>query len=277
MKVDLLLIPFGATYGAMKEAARAAEASGFDGIWTWDHLRVAHGAGEGVPECMTVLAALAGATSRVALGSLVLNVVNRHPAVLANMGATVQDISGGRFILGIGAGGSRATPYAAEQLAIGQPVEDDATRAERVAEAIEVVRRLWSGDSSDFAGEHYKLQSPAGYLKPDPPPPIVVGGFGHRMATLAGRLADGFNTQAQHPQLRQLLDSARREHAASGRAQPFLATAFAGLSQRWLQPESRERQALERVQMDRLVLLVEPPYQLDQIQAAGRLKERQGT
>jgi alkanesulfonate monooxygenase SsuD/methylene tetrahydromethanopterin reductase-like flavin-dependent oxidoreductase (luciferase family) len=133
MKTDLLLIPMSARWADMRAAALAAEESGFDGIWTWDHLRDPDGAGEpGVPEAWTVLTALAEVTRRVMLGPLVLNVANRHPGVLANMAATLQTISGGRLLLGLGAGGSRRTPYAVEQAAIGQTVDKDAVRAQRV-------------------------------------------------------------------------------------------------------------------------------------------------
>src|SRR5215831_10431523 len=104
----------GARYPDMRAAALAAEEAGFDGIWTWDHLRDPDGpSGPGVPEALTALAALAEATRRVALGPLVLNVANRHPGLLANMAATIQTVSGGRLLLGIGAGGSKRTPYAA--------------------------------------------------------------------------------------------------------------------------------------------------------------------
>src|SRR5213593_1953463 len=166
MKTDLLLIPMSARYRDMRAAALAAEDAGFDGLWTWDHLRDPDAeSGPGVPEAWTVLK-LAEVTRRIALGPLVLNVANRHPGVLANMAATLQAVTGGRLLLGIGAGGSRRTPYAAEQQALGLSVERDEVRARRVAEAIELMRRLWSGQS--------------GFLKPEPPPPIIVGGFGPR-------------------------------------------------------------------------------------------------
>src|SRR5215469_3129383 len=115
MKIDVLLIPVGARYADMRAAAIAAEEAGFDGLWTWDHLRDPDGDPTGVPECLTTLAALAQVTTRVTLGPLVLNVSSRHPGLLANMAATLQQISSGRFILGLGAGGSRSTPYAREQ------------------------------------------------------------------------------------------------------------------------------------------------------------------
>ena len=63
------------------------------------------------------------------------------------------------------------------------------------------MRRLWRGDGTSVQGAHYRLERPSGYLRVDPAPPIVVGGFGPRMAAIAGRHADGFNTQARHPNL----------------------------------------------------------------------------
>jgi len=102
MKTDLLLIPMSARWADVRAAALAAEAAGFDGVWTWDHLRDPDGddGGPGVPEAWTVLTALAEVTKRVMLGPLVLNVANRAPGVLANMAATLQGISGGRLLLG---------------------------------------------------------------------------------------------------------------------------------------------------------------------------------
>ncbi len=272
MKTDLLLIPMGARWAEMRSAAVAAEEAGFDGLWTWDHLRDPDGDPAGVPECLTTLAALAEVTKRVTLGPLVLNVSSRHPGLLANMAATIQQISGGRFILGLGAGGSRQTPYAREQEALGLAVERDGVRAERVAEAAQVLRRLWSGDASSFAGTHYRLDRPAGYLRADPPPPIVIGGFGPRMAAIAGTHGDGFNTQARHPQLADLARIARDAHAASGRDPArFSLSVFAGLAPAWLRSDSESRATLTRHQVDRLILLIQPPYDASQIRAAGRL------
>lgn len=260
MKTDLLLIPMSARWADMRAAALAAEAAGFDGVWTWDHLRdpEGDGTGPGVPEAWTVLSALAEVTQRVALGPLVLNVANRHPGVLANMAATLQTISHGRLLLGLGAGGNRQTPYAAEQAAIGRHVEPDAVRAQRVVDAIALMRRLWRGE--------------AGFLRPDPAPPIIVGGFGPRMAAIAGRHGDGFNTQAMHPQLAQLVRRAREEHAASGREPSrFITTAFAGLGDAWLRPDSAARRRLADLGIERLILLVAPPFDAGEIRAAGHL------
>jgi alkanesulfonate monooxygenase SsuD/methylene tetrahydromethanopterin reductase-like flavin-dependent oxidoreductase (luciferase family) len=259
VKVDLLLIPMSARGADMRAAALAAEDAGFDGLWTWDHLRDPDGDGDGpgVPEAWTTLTAIAALTTRLALGPLVLNVANRSPGVLANMAATLPAVSGGRLLLGLGAGGSRRTPYAAEQDAIGQPVAGDAARAQRVVEAIELMRRLWTGAH--------------GFLRPEPPPPIIVGGFGPRMAEIAGRHGDGFNTQAMHPQLVELVERARQAHAASGRDPGrFVVSVFAGLDERWLRPDSGARRMLDRVGVQRLILLVSPPFALEPIRRAGR-------
>jgi alkanesulfonate monooxygenase SsuD/methylene tetrahydromethanopterin reductase-like flavin-dependent oxidoreductase (luciferase family) len=272
VKTDLLLIPMGARWAEVRAAAVAADEAGFDGIWTWDHLRDPDGDPAGVPECLTTLAALAEVTKRVMLGPLVLNVSSRHPGLLANMAATIQQVSGGRLILGLGAGGSKATPYAREQEALGLPVEPDAVRAQRVSEAVQILRRLWSGDRSSFTGAHYRLDKPEGYLRVDPAPPIVIGGFGPRMAAIAGKHGDGFNTQARHPQLAELARIARGEHKAAGRDPArFSLSVFAGLAPAWLRSDSENRAALERVGVDRVILLTEPPYDPSQISKAGRL------
>jgi alkanesulfonate monooxygenase SsuD/methylene tetrahydromethanopterin reductase-like flavin-dependent oxidoreductase (luciferase family) len=269
MKLDLLLIPVGARYSEMRAAAVAAEESGWDGVWTWDHLRDPDEAAEaGVPESWTTLTALAEATRRVTIGPLVLNTGLRHPGLLANMAATLQQVSGGRLLLGNGAGATPSRAYAREQTALGLEVAGDRVRAERVAETAQVLRRLWSGEASSFAGRQFRLDRPSGFLRPDPPPPIIVGGFGPRMAAIAGRFGDGFNTQAMHPDLAELGRVAREAHAASGRDPArFGLSVFAGLGPRWLRADAPERVRLERVGVDRLILLASPPYDLGVVRA----------
>jgi alkanesulfonate monooxygenase SsuD/methylene tetrahydromethanopterin reductase-like flavin-dependent oxidoreductase (luciferase family) len=273
VKTDLLLVPMGASYADMRQAAVAAEEAGFDGLWTWDHLRDPEGGARSrVPEVWTVLAALAEVTQRVTLGPLVLNVSNRHPGLLANMAATLQEITRGRLLLGLGAGGNRRLPYAVEQESLGLAVEPDAVRAQRVAEAAQVMRRLWAGDESSFPGTHYRLERPSGFLRADPAPPVIVGGFGPRMAAIAGRHADGFNTQAMHPRLGELVQTARDAHAAAGRDPArFIVTVFGGLRDSYLRPDSPARVSLERHGVERLILLMEPPFDAGRLRDAGRL------
>ena len=263
----------GARYTDMRRAAVAAEEAAFDGLWMWDHLRdPERGARSRVPEVWTALTALAEVTQRITLGPLVLNVSNRHPGLVANMAATLQEISGGRLLLGLGAGGSRRLPYAPEQESLGLVIEPDRTRAERVAEAAQVMRRLWAGDESSFTGTYYRLERPSGFLRPDLAPPIIVGGFGPRMAAIAGRHGDGFNTQAGHPRLAELIRVARDAHAEGGRDPAgFMITVFGALRESYLTPESPARASLERLGVERLILLVEPPFDPGRIRDAGRV------
>ena len=142
-------------------------------------------------------------------------------------------------------------------------VSPDRVRAERVAETAQVLRRLWAGDDSSFVGAQFRLDRPSGFLRPDPPPPIIIAGFGPRMAGIAGRYGDGFNTQAMHPDLAELARVAREAHGASGRDPArFSVSVFAGLSERWLRAGTPERARLEHVGVDRLILLASPPYDL---------------
>jgi alkanesulfonate monooxygenase SsuD/methylene tetrahydromethanopterin reductase-like flavin-dependent oxidoreductase (luciferase family) len=259
MPVDILLDPFGARWAELREAATAAIDAGFAGIWTFDHLDGRVYDAPFVLESWTVLSALAVAAPGVVLGPLVLNVANRHPGVLATMAATLQEISGGRLLLGLGAGAGRDTQYAREQEAIGRTVDPDALRRARVETCIQEVRRLWD--------------SP-GFLTPDPMPPFVVGAFGPKMAELAGRVGDGFNTRATQPRLADLVDVAREAHARSGRdPELFLVTVHTPFDEQWLDPDSPARAALAAIRTDRLILDLSPPYDRRRIAEAGRLLE----
>jgi alkanesulfonate monooxygenase SsuD/methylene tetrahydromethanopterin reductase-like flavin-dependent oxidoreductase (luciferase family) len=258
--IDILLDPFNTAWADVRAAATEAEEAGFDGVWVWDHLAGSvHGA-ERVLESWTTLSGLAASTTRVSLGPMVLNVANRDPGVLAVMAATLQEMSGGRLLLGIGAGGGRRTPYAAEQYALGRAVGGDILRRHAVEDAVVTLRRLWKG----------KAEGASGFLRPDPPPPIVIGAFGPKMAQLAGRVGDGISTQAGHPRLGDLLSMAREAHRQAGRETPFVVTVFAGLDSRWLRPDSQPRGRITALGVDRLVLIVDPPY-VDDLAEAGRV------
>jgi alkanesulfonate monooxygenase SsuD/methylene tetrahydromethanopterin reductase-like flavin-dependent oxidoreductase (luciferase family) len=274
-RVDLLLDPFGARWDDLRAAARTAEEAGFDGLWTWDHLAGSvHGA-DGVLESWTVLSALAATVPRVMLGPMVLNVANRRPGVLATAAATLQQVSGGRLLLGLGAGGGVNLPYPAEQHALGAEVPPDPVRRAQLSEAVAVVRHLWAGSPVELEGDHYALRPAArGFLRPEPyPPPVVIGGFGPRMAELAGRVGDGINLPAGLARTSDLVDVARRAHAAGG-GDPdrFLVTVSAPFAEAWVRPERRAELAREGV--DRVVLLVHPPFAPGRIEALAPMLGR---
>ena len=253
MLVDLLFDPFGGRWEDLRDAAVLAEESGFDGVWLYDHLAGSVHRAPHVLECWTVLSALAAAVPQLALGPLVLNVANRDPGTLAVMAATLQEVSSGRLLLGVGAGGGAGTPYAAEQVGLGRPVPGDRDRRAAVAATIETLRRVWSGTSDGVAG----------YLRPTPVPPIVVGGFGPQMAELAGRLGDGINAPPG-PRLAQLLDIARTAHAAAGRDPDGFLVTTSG---------SPGDDRLARLGVTRVITMVRPPY-VESVGHLARLVER---
>jgi alkanesulfonate monooxygenase SsuD/methylene tetrahydromethanopterin reductase-like flavin-dependent oxidoreductase (luciferase family) len=240
VQVDLLVDPFGGRWEDLRDAAALAEASGFDGIWLYDHLAGSvHGAPH-VLECWTTMSALAGVVGRLAIGSLVLNVANRDPGTLAVMAATLQEVSGGRLLLGVGAGGGRGTPYAAEQLAFGRSVGGDTVRRAAVESAVATLRQVWTGS---YGGA-------SGFLRPDPEPPVIVGAFGPKMAELAGRVGDGINAPGGSS-LSRLLDVARDAHARSGRDPDRFVVTTSG---------SPTDERLVRLGVDRVISMIRPPY-----------------
>jgi alkanesulfonate monooxygenase SsuD/methylene tetrahydromethanopterin reductase-like flavin-dependent oxidoreductase (luciferase family) len=193
-----------------------------------------------VLECWTVLSALAAAVPRVTVGSLVLNVANRDPGTLAVMAATLQEVSGGRLLLGVGAGGGIDTPYAAEQFALGRTVPGDPARRRAVETTVATLREVWSG----------AIGGVAGFLRPDPTPPVIVGGFGPKMAELAGRVGDGVNLPGG-PSLGRLIDIARETHARRGRDPARFVITTSG---------SPKDDRLVELGVHRIITMVRPPY-----------------
>ncbi len=246
MKIDVLVDPFGARWRDVRAMAQRVEEAGLDGLWTWDHLAGSVHRADRVVEAWTVLSAVAACTERIAVGPMVLNVANRDPGTLAVMAATLQEVSGGRLLLGVGAGGGSGTPYAAEQHALGRDVASDPVRRRQVETTVATLRQVWSG----------RARGVGGFLVPEPAPPVIVGAFGPRMAELAGRVADGINTPAG-PGLVDLVAVARRARAEAGRdPADFLVTASAGFDPRLTEPGSKRRRQLQDLGIDRLVLVI---------------------
>ncbi|HYN49167.1 MAG TPA: LLM class flavin-dependent oxidoreductase, partial [Candidatus Nanopelagicales bacterium] len=137
------------------------------------------------------LAAVGGATTRLGLMTFVANVMNRHPAVLARMAATLQEASGGRLTLGIGIGG-----HPAEHRAYGIPFPDVPERVARLEEAVAVLRALWTGGPVTRPSPFYPLVEAHASPVPVPPPPIIVGAESRPGVELAARVGDGWTTPA---------------------------------------------------------------------------------
>lgn len=176
-------------WAEVRAVARAAEAAGFDTLWMPDHFapKMPDGRQQPLWECWTMLAALAEATERVTIGSLITPAAFRQPALLAKMAATTDAVSGGRLILGLGAGSERERGFEL----LGSDLDH---RASILVEALEVIAPLLRDGYVDHVGPRYQVRDyQLGLPRRPAGPPIWVAGVGARMIRLAARWADGFN------------------------------------------------------------------------------------
>jgi probable F420-dependent oxidoreductase len=179
-----------AHFSDLRDTAVAAEQAGFDSLWLADHLifRFPNRDEQGMWEVFTFLSALAAVTSRVQLGPLVACTSFRNPALLAKMADSIDEISNGRFILGLGAGW-----HEPEYRAFGFPFDHLASRFE---EALQIILPLLREGHVDFDGKYYQARSTV--LRPRGPskagPPIMIGAGRPRMLELTARYADAWNT-----------------------------------------------------------------------------------
>lgn len=176
------------------DTARWADANEFHGVWYADHYMPNTGSEDIEPgdvhECWAMLPAIAAVTERVRVGSLVSPTSVHHPAVLANRAATLDHLSNGRLVLGLGAGWQIN-----EHRAYGIELEPPKQRVDRFEEAIQIVRSLLGQDRTTFAGAIYTiLDAPADPKPVQSPLPILVGTGGPRMLRITARFADEWNT-----------------------------------------------------------------------------------
>jgi F420-dependent oxidoreductase-like protein len=198
---------------------REAETLGFDSAWVYDHLLPIFGDADGpCLEGWTALAALAALTERIRVGVLVTGNTYRNPALLAKMATTVDHVSRGRLLFGIGAGW-----FEREHTAYGFAFGTARERARRLEEALQVITKLWSEDHPTFTGSYYALAD-APYAPPNvqrPRPPIIIGGQGKRwIVPLVARYGDGWNAVSgvDPDGIRERREIIRRECERIGRA-----------------------------------------------------------
>ena len=207
--------PTGNPWDSVASVARAVDESAFDSQWVYDHFQYeggysGHPIPEPVKECFTMLGALAAITQRVRLGQLVLGVPYRNPAMMTKMATTLDLISHGRSILGLGAGWHRR-----EYEAYGWGTFEEApVRMKRLEEAIQVVLALWTERPASFEGDFYRLdnvvENPAPIQQPHPP--IMIGGSGEKVTLrLVAQYAQLCNVSGD-PETVGRLFSVLREH-----------------------------------------------------------------
>lgn len=163
---------FGLTFPALKERALACEEYGFHSVWFVDHMWV-----RGMPqvdflEGWTVMSAMATATSRIRIGSLVICNSFRNPAFLAKMAASLDNVSNGRLELGLGAGWMEE-----EYRAYGYPFPSDGVRADQLKEGVEIIKKLFTEEKATYTGKYYSIADAYNNPKPiqKPYPPITIG------------------------------------------------------------------------------------------------------
>src|SRR3990170_21518 len=184
---------FAREYRETIELVRLAEALGFDSAWVSEH----HGSSDGyLPSLLPMLAAFAAATERIALGTGVVLTPFHDPLRLAEDAAVVDQLSDGRLILGLGIG------WRGEEFRMfGVPMRE---RAQRTAETVEVLRRAWTGRRFSFEGATMRYDRVK--VTPVPArtggPRIFLGGYDDRAVRRAGRMADGYITDATEPDAR---------------------------------------------------------------------------
>jgi probable F420-dependent oxidoreductase len=198
MKIGVALPHYGSgsVLQRVVDIAIECERLGFDSVWVSDHivfdLEKYGGSAEliGSAEPLATLAVLAGSTTKVRLGTMVLCNEFRHPVVLAKQAATVDIASGGRLELGIGAGW-----YEREFEMAGLDFPRPRVRLQRLREAVEVMKLCFTGEPVSFEGRHYRLDSLIALPKPvqEPRPTIWVGGKGDRAMKVIAEVADGWN------------------------------------------------------------------------------------
>lgn len=222
----------------VERLARLVETAGFDSVWVGDHLIYDHnGERVGPWEAWSQLAAIAATTERVQLGPLVGALPFHHPSILAKMASTIDEISGGRLILGVGAGWNED-----EFTAFGIPHED---RVSRFEEQFEIMRRLLTGERVDFEGRFYRLVGAE--LLPKAlggRPPIMIGSSGRRMLSISLPHADMWNAWFAHfgndpDELVQLIRTVERACSEVGRDPDTLEKTAAVLLQFGDEPKRR--------------------------------------
>jgi alkanesulfonate monooxygenase SsuD/methylene tetrahydromethanopterin reductase-like flavin-dependent oxidoreductase (luciferase family) len=190
-EIGVYLPQMGFTYEQMLHRTLRAEQLGIDSIWLYDHLYA-----PGMPdypsmEAWTLATALLSRTDRIRVGHMVLCNQFRHPAVLAKMATTLDQISAGRLALGIGSGSIED-----EHARLGLPWGTFAQRSQRLGETLQILQQAFADEVIDFAGEHFTVKDMP--IKPgavqQPRPPIVVGGVGEKYTLpLVARYADVWN------------------------------------------------------------------------------------
>ena len=215
LRLGVSLWPQGATWDEVRDASVLIDRLGYESLWSYDHF-VPLGGDPNIPvlDGWTILSVLGALTSRVRLGILVTGVTHRNPAILAKMASTLDHISGGRVILGLGAAWNEQ-----EHWAYGIPFGTDGERLALLDEACTVIRSLFEDEVTSFEGKHCAVHEAVLWPKPvQPRLPILIGGGGERKTLrLVARHADLWNGFGTPDVIRRKIGILREHCAVVGR------------------------------------------------------------
>jgi alkanesulfonate monooxygenase SsuD/methylene tetrahydromethanopterin reductase-like flavin-dependent oxidoreductase (luciferase family) len=259
MLTDLVLVPFAASVPDLVAAARAADAGGFDTVWTYDHFSGLVVGARWSRDPFVTLAAIATGTERIGVGTLVANVVNRHPAQLACAINSLQSIAPRRVRLGVGAGSSPRSSFAAEHRAIDRPLADTSTRRVLLAETIVALRALWRGDA--YAGTQVSVAVSMAVTDGAELPQIIVGAGHPATIRVACEHADGVNLLPGGDLADRVAFA--RQHATAG----FEVSVFTAFDE--AHPLGGDPGPLAALGVERRTLYLRPPFPLDRIARVG--------
>jgi G6PDH family F420-dependent oxidoreductase len=190
------------------EQAVLAELAGFDALWISDHFHPWNDEQGQSPFVWSVIGALSQVCGLPVTTAVTCPTVRTHPVVIAQAAATSAVMHSGRFVLGVGSG------EALNEHVLGTAWPTTPVRLEMLEEAVEVIRKLWTGETVSHRGTHYTVDSARIYTLPDVPPPVYVSGFGPQATDLAARIGDGYISTKSDPDLLQ------RFREAGGRGKP---------------------------------------------------------
>jgi G6PDH family F420-dependent oxidoreductase len=170
------------------EQARLAEQAGFESLWISDHFHPWNDEQGESPFVWSLIGAISQVCSLPITTAVTCPTIRQHPVIVAQAAATSAVLTGGRFVLGVGSG------EALNEHVTGARWPDIAVRLDMLEEAVEVMRKLWTGEYVDHHGRHYDVENARLYTRPDEPIPVYVSAFGPRAVEVAGRIGDGFVT-----------------------------------------------------------------------------------
>ena len=276
MRFGIKTVPEHTRWGEMLDVWRAAdEIELYETAWNFDHFYPIIGDGDGpCLEAWVTLSALAQATSRIRIGCMVNGVPYRHPALVANMAASLDIVSDGRLELGLGAGWNEqeTEAYGIDLLPIGQ-------RMDRFEEAVEVVDSLLSNEFTTFRGKYFQLEQarcePKGPQQPRPP--IVIGGAGEkRTLRIAARFAQHWNISFVTPDQFIKKNEILLAHCESvGRDSSLITRSVQIISGADQDPVevADEAAALFAAGVDKVIFMLSTPYRAERVTALAKSLE----